>query len=163
MLPSCNRTLTFSFLVLFGILTVRQGVLHGGSVMLFPGTQTLSLGLSPIPAPVPDSKHLIGCRGVNLPSDVRGDFSDWLSVSLVMRVRQDFRLPSPATKHLQPDDTQLCLTTGSDSSTSSTHSSSSTPSLTATDLSKAGDTVQHQVLSNQDHQDHQDPHTHIHT
>lgn len=61
--------------------------------MLFPGTQTLSLGLPSLPAPLLGFSSLIGRSGVDLPSDVRREFSDWLSLSWVKRMRQDSSLP----------------------------------------------------------------------
>lgn len=48
-----ERPLTFSFLVLFGILAVVQGSPSRKLRDVLPGTQTLSLGLSQLPAPVP--------------------------------------------------------------------------------------------------------------
>lgn len=61
--------------------------------MLFPGTRTLSLRLASLPAPVPGCSSLIGRSGVDMPSDVRREFSDWLSLSCVKRMGQDSSLP----------------------------------------------------------------------
>lgn len=103
-----QRLLTFSFLVLFGILAAVQGSPSRKLRDVLPGTQTLSLGLSQLPAPVPGPAHLIGCWRTHLPSDVWRDFSDWLPESSVRRVRlqggEEGAESSPATKHLQPDD-----------------------------------------------------------
>lgn len=82
-----ERPLTFSFLVLFGILAVVQGSPSRKLRDVLPGTQTLSLGLSQLPAPVPGPAHPIGCRRTQLPSDAWRDFCDWLPESLVRRVR----------------------------------------------------------------------------
>lgn len=103
-----ERPLTFSFLVLFGILAVVQGSPSRKLRDVLPGTQTLSLGLSQLPAPVPGPAHPIGCRRTQLPSDAWRDFCDWLPESLVRRVRlqggEEGAESSPATQHLQPDD-----------------------------------------------------------
>lgn len=55
--------------------------------MFLPGTQTLSLGLSQLPATFPEPPNPIGCRPGRLPSDTWSDFSDWLSFSITARVR----------------------------------------------------------------------------
>lgn len=81
--------------------------------MFLPGTQTLSLGLSQLPAPFPEPPNPIGCRRGRLPSDIWSDFFffDWLSLSITVGVRlqggEEELDSSPATKHLQPDDTEV--------------------------------------------------------
>lgn len=55
-----NPRLTFSFLGLFGILTVLQGYFSRKLRDVLSGAQTLSLGLSQLPAPVPGPANPIG-------------------------------------------------------------------------------------------------------
>lgn len=55
------------------------GLFHGDSLMFLPGTQTLSLGLSQLPAPFPEPPNPIGCRRGRLPSDIWSDFFFWLA------------------------------------------------------------------------------------
>lgn len=54
------------------------GLFHGDSLMFLPGTQTLSLGLSQLPAPFPEPPNPIGCQRGRLPSDIWSDFF-WLA------------------------------------------------------------------------------------
>lgn len=82
---------------------------------VLPGPQTLSLGLSLLPAPDPGPVTPIGYWRAHLPSNANRFFSDWLTYSLVTRVRlkggEEGLEPSPATKHRQPEDTEHCVTT----------------------------------------------------
>lgn len=77
--------LTFSFLGLFGILTVLQGLDERSSVMLFPELEhrhSVCLGYHRMAI-------LIGCRRAHLPSNDCKDFCDWPYEGLVRMVKLD--------------------------------------------------------------------------
>lgn len=80
-----NRRLTFSFLGLFGILTVLRFLDERSSVMLFSGfghRPSVCLGYHHMAI-------LIGCRYAHFPSNERRDFCHWLFEGLVRMVKLD--------------------------------------------------------------------------